>query len=482
MNTAIRHVWIAIVCLFVLVFGALSYIQFFAVKDLNANPLNTRQLYKNFDLARGALLVDGTPIAESVASDDQFDYQRVYRDPKLYSQLTGFYSLTYGANQLEGVMDDELNGQSDSQFYNRMVNLLTGQAEEGASVELTIDPDLQKTAYGLIPDGQQGTIIVSEPKTGNILAMVSKPSYDTNLLAVHSGKVASANMAQILKTPGLSPNINPAIKHLISPGSTFKILDLVAGLESGKYDLDSVYDNPKSITVPGAGKPITNFGEGICANESRAKLEFIVAQSCNTPFVAMSQAVGEDALRDVTERFGFGQQLQIPQNVKPSQFPADLGSATLALSSIGQYDVKATPLQMNMVAMGIANDGVIMKPNLIKRVTAPDLSVLDEPKPEEFSTATSKKVADQVTELMRGPLKGGTAYTADIPGLDIAAKTGTAQLGDKTDRVNSWITGFAPADDPEVAVTIVIEKTDYETGHNLTSPNLKKMLEAVFNK
>ena len=169
MNTAIRHVWIAIVCLFVLVFGALSYIQFFAVKDLNANPLNTRQLYKNFDLARGALLVDGTPIAESVASDDQFDYQRVYHDPKLYSHLTGFYSLTYGANQLEGVMDDELTGQSDSQFYSRMINLLTGQSDEGASVELTIDPNLQKTAYNLIPDGQQGTIIVSEPKTGNIL-------------------------------------------------------------------------------------------------------------------------------------------------------------------------------------------------------------------------------------------------------------------------------------------------------------------------
>lgn len=482
MNAAIRHVWIAVVCLFILVFGALSYIQFFAAKDLNANPLNTRQLYKNFDLARGAILVDGKPVAESVASDDQFDYQRVYKDPLLYSHLTGFYSLTYGANQLEGVEDAELTGQSDSQFYNRMVNMLTGESDEGASVELTIDPKLQQTAYDLLPNGAQGTIIVSEPKTGNILAMVSKPSYDTNLLAVHSGAKAAANMADILKTTGLSPNTNPAIGHLISPGSSFKILDLVAGLESGKYDLDTVYDNPNSITVPGAGKPVTNFGEGICSSRTRAKLEFIVAQSCNTPFVAMSQAVGQDALRDVTERFGFGQQLQIPQRVTPSLFPTELDAAQLGLASIGQFDVKATPLQMNMVAMGIANDGVIMKPNLIKQVTAPDLRVINAPKPEEFSTATSKEVADQVTELMRAPLKGGTAYTANIPGLDIAAKTGTAQLGDGTDRVNSWITGFAPADDPQVAVTIVIEKTDYATGHNLTSPNLKKILEAVFNK
>lgn len=482
MNTALRHVWIAVIALFILVFGALSYIQFFAAKDLNSNPLNTRQLYKNFDLARGAILVGGKPVAESVPSDDQFDYQRTYSDPKLYSFLTGFYSLTYGANMLEGVMDDELTGQSDSQFYKRMVNLLTGQQDEGASVELTIDPRLQRTAYDLIPDGQVGSIIVSEPKTGNILAMVSKPSYDTNLLAVHSGTKASANMAELLKTPGLSPNINPAIGHLISPGSTFKILDLVAGLESGKYDLNTEYDVPDSITVPGAGKPITNFNEGICKNLTRAKLKFIVAQSCNTPFVAMSQAVGQDALRDVTERFGFGQQLEIPLRVTPSSFPADMDAPELGLSSIGQFDVKATPLQMNMVAMGIANDGVIMKPNLVKQVTAPDLSVLSQPEPEEFSTATSKEIADEVTELMRAPLDGGTAYQADIPGLDIAAKTGTAQLGDGTGRVNSWITGFAPADDPQVAVTIVIQKTDYETGHNLTSPNLKKILEAVFNK
>lgn len=481
MNTALRHVWIAVVGLFILVFGALSYIQFFAAKDLNANPLNTRQLYKNFDLARGAILVDGDPIAESVASDDQFDYQRVYEDPKLYAHLTGFYSLVYGANHLEGTMDDELTGQSDSQFYDRMVNLLTGQANEGASVELTIDPKLQKTAYDLIPEGEQGTIIVSEPKTGNILAMVSKPSYDTNKLAVHSGSQAAANMAELLKVPGLSPNVNPAIGHLIAPGSSFKILDLVAGLESGKYNLDDTYDNPDSILLPGTKTPLPNFDEGICSNQPRAKLSFIVAQSCNTPFVTMSEVVGQDALRDVTERFGFGQQLEIPLRVTPSVFPSEMSPDDLALSSIGQKDVKATPLQMNMVAMGIANDGVIMKPNLIKRVTAPDLRVISEPKPEEFSTATSKEVADQVTELMRGPVESGTAYTADIPGLDIAAKTGTAQIGG-TGKVNSWITGFAPADDPQVAVTIVIEKTDYATGHNLTSPNLKKILEAVFNK
>ncbi|MET1034315.1 MAG: penicillin-binding protein 2 [Arthrobacter sp.] len=481
MNQAIRNVWIAMMALFVLVLGSLSYIQFFAAEELNANSLNNRQLFRDFDLARGAILVDGEPVAESVESEGQFNFQRVYHDPELYAHLTGFYSLAFGSRHLESVMNEELTGQSDSQFYDRMVALLSGGTNEGASVELTIDGDLQREIYDILPDGVQATAIVSEPSTGNILAMVSKPSYDTNKLAVHSTGRAAANMQEILKTPGLSPNINPAIGHLIPPGSTFKILDVVAALESGEYDLETVIDNPATVTLPGSTAQLSNFGEGICVQQPQATLRFIIAQSCNTPFVEISQTVGQDALRDVTERFGFGQQLQTPLRVTPSVFPAELTDAQLAQSAIGQFDVKATPLQMNMVAMGIANDGVIMKPNLVRKVVAPDLRVLEETKPEEFSTATSKEVADQVTELMRGPLDGGTAAAADIPGLDIAAKTGTAEIGD-SDLVNSWITGFAPADDPQVAVTIVVEKIDYETGRTLTSPNMKKILEAVFNK
>jgi peptidoglycan glycosyltransferase len=481
MNQAIRNVWIAVMLLFVLVLGSLSYIQFFAAGDLNANPLNNRQLYRDFDLARGAILVDGEPVAESVESEGQFDFQRVYNDPELYSHLTGFYSLAFGSRHLEFAMNRELTGQSDSQFYDRMIALLSGGTNEGASVELTIDSGLQRAVYDILPDGVQATAIVSDPATGNIKAMVSKPSYDTNKLAVHSTSRAQANMNEILETPGLSPNINPAIGHLIAPGSTFKVLDVVAALESGQYDLDTVIDNPATVTLPGSTAKLSNFGEGICTQQPQAKLSFIMAQSCNTPFVEISQNVGEDALRDVTERFGFGQQLEIPLRVTPSVFPPELTSAQLAQSAIGQFDVKATPLQMNMVAMGIANDGVIMKPNLVSKVVAPDLRVLEETQPEEFSTATTAEVADQVTELMRGPLKGGTATAAAIPGLDIAAKTGTAEIGD-SGLVNSWITGFAPADNPQVAVTIVIEKIDYETGHNLTSPNMKKILEAVFNK
>lgn len=480
MNQAIRNTWIAIMLLFVLGLGALSYVQFFAAKDLNQNALNNRQLFRDFDLPRGAILVDGKPIAESVPSDGQFKYQRVYTDPELYAHLTGFYSLANGSTQLESEMNPELTGKSQDQFFDRLVDLFSGKASEGAAVELTIDGELQKYVYGLIPDGTRGSIIVSEPKTGNILAMASKPSYDTNLLAVHSSKQAATNMQKLLKVDGLSPYRNPAVGNLIAPGSTFKIFDMVAGIESGQYDADTVLENPSSITLPGTNTKLSNLNIGLCSAQNPASFKFIVAQSCNTPFALMSEKLGKEPFQDVTERFGFGQQVEIPMRVVPSVFPKDPTPAELGQSVIGEFDVRATAMQMNMAAMGIANDGVIMAPNLIKQVIAPDLRVLSEHKPQEFSTATSKEVADKVTDLMRGPVQSGTAMRAQVPGLDIAAKTGTSVVKGST--VNSWITGFAPADDPEVAVTIVFEKIDFTTGSSLTSPNLKKILEAVFNQ
>ena len=480
MNQAIRNTWIAVMLLFVMCLGALSYVQFFAAEDLNNNALNKRQLFREFDLPRGAILVDGKPIAESKPSDGQFKYQRVYTDPELYTFLTGFYSLTNSSTQLEAVMNDVLTGQSQDQFFDRMINMFSGRANEGASVELTIDSKLQKYVYSLIPDGTRGTIIVSEPKTGNILAMASKPSYDTNLLAVHSSKEAAASMKKLLEVPGLNPYTNPALGNLTAPGSTFKVLDLVAALESGKFNADTVLKNPAKVTLPGTNTSLGNFYAGICAAKTEAPLSFIVAQSCNTPFVEISQELGAEPFENVTERFGFGQQLKIPLRVVPSVFPRGLDPAALAQSVIGERDVKATAMQMNMVAMGIANDGKIMEPNLVKRVIAPDLKILSETKPKEFSTATTKEIADQVTDLMRGPVKSGTAIRAQVPGLDIAAKTGTSVR--PNNKVNSWITGFAPANDPEVAVTIVFEEIDFKTGSALTSPNMKKILEAVFNQ
>lgn len=479
MNQAIRNTWVVIIAMFMVLIVAISVIQVLAADALKNNDFNSRQLYQEFGSARGPILVDGNPIAESVESNDDFNFQRVYHDTQLYSGLTGFYSLTYGATGLEDKLNRYLAGSSDGQFVDRLIQLFSGTQMEGAQVELTIDPEMQELAYSVLPDGVQASAVISDPATGEVLAMASKPSYDTNLLATHSGAAASANMEELQSVPGLSPYVNRPTASLPAPGSTFKLIDTVAMLESGDYQPDQILDVPDSITLPNSSTELGNFGGGLCGNLDRASLAEIFAQSCNTPFATAAIELGQDRIRQTAENFGFNQPFEIPLSVTASQFSDDLDDAALAQSSIGQRDVKATALQMNMVAAAIANDGTLMKPQLIDTIRGSDLTLLEDVQPEVFKRSTTPEIAEQMTELMRGPLDGGTAYRAKSETVDIAAKTGTAQLGAGDDLVNSWITGFAPADDPQVAVTLVYQNIDFDTGSSLTSTNLKKIMEAV---
>lgn len=488
MNQAIRRVWLAVVALLIVVLGATTYIQFFAADALNNNALNTsRKLDAANAQPRGAIIVGGTPIAESKKNADEstYSYRRVYKDSELYSGLTGYYSLDAGLTQLEASQNTVLTGSSDTQFFDRLANLFTGQANLGANVELTIDKKIQQAAYDALPDGKKGSITVLNPKTGEVLAMVSKPSFDANMLSVQNTAQLRANRAELNNVKNLAINWNPAVYDRVSPGSSFKILDLVAGLESGYFKVDGEYENPTKWTPPGTSKAIGNFDHGNCAAKpNKAPLSFIVAQSCNTPFTMGVQEIGADKMKEVTERFGF--------NSKPdwlglaptssSIWPEDMNASELSYASIGQFDVQATTLQMAMVAAGIANDGSLMKPQLVKQITAQNLQVLQGFKPEKLRDVTTAKVANEVTDLMRGPVKSGTATHAQIPGLDIAAKTGTAQIGNDGMRVHAWIAGFAPADDPTIAIAVNVQDISYDESRNLTSEIMKKVMKAVFNK
>lgn len=479
MNESIRYAWYAVVAAFLVLLGAASYVQVVGADDLRAHEANSRELYKQFGGPRGPILVDGEPIAESVPSNSSsFDYQRVYHDPELYSGLTGFYSLAYGQIGLEQRLNSWLSGTADDLFIERIKQTLTGAENPGASVELTIDADIQRAAYSVLPEGSQASVVVSEPSTGRILAMVSRPNYDPNRLAVHSTSEAIENMEDIT-SDGFSPNFNRPTYHRPFPGSTFKIINTVAMLESGEFTPDGVLPIPNVLDLPQTNATIENFYGGACGRRDSADLTWIFAQSCNTPFSQAAMDLGQDAILDVAERFGFNDDsLQIPLSVNTSIFPAEqMPDATLAQSVLGQVDVQATALQMNMVAAGIANDGVIMEPQLIDVVRGPDLNVLEEPQPKVYSEATTPEIAEQLTNMMIQVIESGTATPARST-IPIAAKTGTADIG-TTNKVNSWITGFAPADDPQIAVTIVYENTDYSVGSQLTKENLKTIVEAV---
>ncbi len=386
---------------------------------------------------------------------------------------------------LEKAMNKELEGSSDQQFLDRIGQLFLGNQPKGASVELTLDPKIQKLAYDLIPDGQRGSIVVTNPKTGAILAMVSKPSYDPNLIATQDPVAEAANFAELNKIPGinLNQNVSGPTGALLAPGSVFKLVDTAAALNSGKYNKDSELPNPAEMSFPGIQYKLPNYAGGNCYTRDTASFAFALQQSCNTPFASIALDLGQEAIADQAEKFGFGQDFgdQLKLDSAPSLFPTEpLDDASLAQSSIGQRDVRATPLQINTMTAAIANGGVQMQPNLIKAVRSPDLRPISEPKPQALRTSTTPEISRQITEWMTSVVSQGIGRGAAVPGVQVAGKTGTAELGDGLN--NSWFTGFAPANDPQVAVTIVMQGVDITTGAKLTSPNAKKIFEAVLNK
>lgn len=481
MNTSIRRLWFASVAIVMVLLLALTYVQFFAAKSLEANPWNNRALYEQFGSDRGSILVGGEEIAKSVPSQDDFEHQRVYESSPLYAHLTGYFSLVYGATGLEATMGEQLSGASDEQFYNRVVSLFSGNQPTGASVELTLDPELQRTAHDLL-EGHKGSIVAVNPQTGEILAMASSPGYDANRLASHNAdEVVSA--ADELNSDPDKPLENRAIAgDLFAPGSTFKIIDTVAALESGQYDTDSTLPNPAELPLPGTTVNLPNYRQGGCAARTEVNLEFALEQSCNTPFASIAMDLGQDAISKTAENFGYGQDLSIPLQVTPSLFPEDMNDSQLALSSIGQYDVRTTPLQVAMMSAAIANDGVMMKPQLVKTVRSSDLSVIQDFEAEQLRRSTDPETAQTVKDLMVQVVSDGIAGGAAVPGVEVGGKTGTAELGTEAGLNDSWFTGFAPANDPQIAVAVVIEDVDVTTGAQLTSPSAKQLFEAVLNQ
>jgi penicillin-binding protein A len=483
-NQAIRHSWIAAIAMFALIFGAISYVQVVGADELKANAWNRRAILQNYCNDRGAILVGGSAIAESVPGNESCKFQRKYNQPELYAGLTGYFSRSYGVTGLEGAMDAQLAGSSDQLFFDRIGQLFLGNQPKGASVELTIDPTIQKLAYDLIPDGQRGSIVVTDPKTGNILAMVSKPSYDPNSIATQDVAKEQAAYNEAIKIPGV--NLNPSVSGptgaLLAPGSVFKLVDTAAALNSGKYNADSVLPNPAQMSFPGIQYQLPNYAGGNCYTRTTASFAFALQQSCNTPFASIARDLGENAIAQQASKFGFGQELgdQLKLDYAKSVFPSDLDAAGLAQSAIGQRDVRATPLQIALMTSAIANSGVQMAPNLIKAVRSPDLRVIDEPKPVALRTSTTPEIAGQITDWMTSVVSEGIGSGAAVPGVQVAGKTGTAELGDGLN--NSWFTGFAPANDPQVSVTVVMQGVDITTGAQLTSPNAKKIFEAVLNK
>lgn len=481
MNPPIRHVAIVASLLFALLLGATSWTSAIDARAINEKPNNRRTILASYDKERGKILVGGKVVVRSVPTKDEIRWKRVYTEPELYATVTGYNSFVYGNGAgLESAADPLLSGKADQLFYGRVTDALTGKRNRGASLSLTIRPKMQQAAReGL--GNQKGAVVALDPKTGAILAMYSNPTYDPNTLSTHD--LSSAQDAwERLTTDADQPMLNRAISRTYPPGSTFKVVTSAAALEGGTYSKDSQIPGPAVLKLPQTTSTIANSHPGPCGPSGTVSLLAALEQSCNTAYGWLGMKIGADGLRDTAGAFGFGQEMSIPMAVAPSRFPDEVDPPGLAKSAIGQQDVAATPMEMAMVAAAVGNKGTVMKPYLVRSVRGSDLSVIDETKPDELGRAMDEGAASQLGEMMTAVVRSGTGGPAGIPGVSVAGKTGTAQHAPGKPP-HAWFIGYAPAEDPKVAVAVVVESGgnagSEAYGGTVAGPISKKVMEAA---
>lgn len=493
MNKQLKAISRTVFGMFVVLFFAVTMVQFVAADELRAHELNQRTAKNGYKVERGAILVSGDPIAYSTPTDDEFRFARQYTEGELYAPVTGYYSRKQGMTGLESAMNQDLSGLGNTQFFSRIARTLTGVAPQGSSVETTIDPVAQRAATEAMA-GFEGAVVAIEPATGRVLALVSTPGFDPSLLSSNDDAEIIANYRQLEADPA-RPLVNRAIAgDLYHPGSTYKLLVAAAALENGTATPDSEFDNPATLQLPQSSAVMQNASRTTCGSGATVSLEQALIYSCNIPFAELGMSMDRDAVPKMARAFGFDQEISIPLAVTPSTAPAPMDAAQTALSSIGQLDVRATPLQMAMVSAGIANDGVVMTPRLVDRVITPDLRTEREYADEEFSRPISSATAASLTEMMERVVsdEDGTGHNAAIPGVRVAGKTGTAENGVDANGLDRpytlWFTGFAPADDPKVTVAVVIANGGGEafeylgSSYDLPTQVGKLVMEAVLNQ
>ena len=484
MNEPIRRLSLLVAALFCSLLLSTTWIQFVSADELDNRPGNRRTLLDSYSRERGAILVGGAPIAASVPVKDDLKYIRTYPSGKLYSQVTGYFSFTYGAGGgLEGAENALLSGQSDKLFYRRVVDMVTGKVPSGASLELTLNAKAQQAADKALGN-QRGAVVALDPSTGAILAMVSHPQYDPTTLSSHNLDAVSKAWKTLNDDPN-RPAVNRAIGgNLYPPGSTFKLVTAAAALSSGTFTEESVIPGPATLDLPQTATNLPNDDRRPCGPANKTTLAHALEISCNTAFGWLGLELGADELRSQAAKFGFGDVLKVPMRVTPSTIPAELNAPQTAQSAIGQYDVRVTPLQMAMVSAAIANKGIVMSPYLIKDTRNSVLDVIERTQPEQLSQAITPDVAAALTRMMIAVVKSGTGTPAQIPGIEVAGKTGTAENAPGSPP-HAWFTAFAPADNPKVAVAVVVEDGgnagSEAFGGRVAAPIARQVIEAVMN-
>ncbi|MFE6663710.1 peptidoglycan D,D-transpeptidase FtsI family protein [Streptomyces sp. NPDC057697] len=448
----------AALCLVLLVALLLNAarIQVFDADSLDNNPANRRLTIARYDQPRGNIMVGGASVTGSKNTGEQLAYERTYTNGPLYAPVTGYASQTYGTTLIENAEDGVLSGTDPMLSPFPLWNEITRSRQPGGNVVTTVKDSVQRAAYeGL--GGRRGAVAAVEPSTGKILALVSAPSYDPGQLSGTGSSVTDAWAR--LNASKSQPMLNRAIRQTYPPGSTFKIVTAAAALDANVVtDPDEDTGTPSPYVLPGTSTTLPNEARG-CDNASLAEA---IRVSCNTVMADLGVRVGLDGMVDAVRKFGFNDTgLGIPSGVAKSNFDTSMTKDQLALSSIGQFDTTATPLQMAMVASAVANGGDLKYPHLVDRTTTRGGSTVHQDGTRSYHQAMNPRTAMQLRRMMVDVVENGTGSNAAIDGVTVGGKTGTAQHGiDNSGRPYAWFISWAQqprAAQPAVAVAVVVE-------------------------
>lgn len=488
MNSRIRRLTVGLLVCYLVLFVQLNLLQAGPQRqELADDPRNTRQTVRDFNSPRGPIITaDGVVVAQTVpAVDSRYDYQRQYPTGTLFSDVTGYYTLTFGSTQVERTQNDVLAGRTAEQQLRWIAGLFRDPDTTG-TVRLTMRADLQQVARDALGE-REGSVVVLDTRTGAVLAMWSFPTFDPNLIAVHDSEEAG-RVIDFYNALGSKPLLANAYQERYMPGSSFKVLTTAIGLEAGVIDRSSFWEPEREYTPPQTTRPLGNYRGSLCGGD----LAEVFRRSCNTPFARTAVELGPERMLAGTQAWGLEQPVPIdlPRPAASTfapQIDFSQNLPVLALQGFGQGSVQMTPMHMAMVSAAVANGGVMMEPYVVDATLDHDGRVLERTNPQQWLRPMSRTTADTLRDLMVQVVQSGTASCCLQleGGIQAAAKTGTAQLNPtgEPERSHAWITAFAPAEAPRLAVAVVLLGTTAEisagTGGTLAGPVAKAVLDAA---
>lgn len=476
MNRQITQLFGVVLVLFTLLIVFTSRWTVFEAKSLQNQTANRRPLLEQLQIPRGFILADdGTKLAVNTHTGHgpTLRYSRFYPTNNLFSHTVGYSFISHGSAGLEKKYNDDLAGNANE--FSSIIDELSGQKKVGNDLHTTLDTAAQKLSLQLLA-GRPGSVVALDPRTGAVRVMASVPDYNPNEIPTHFKELNSDPAA---------PLFNRATQGGYPPGSTMKVVTATAAIDSGRYTPNSVVSG-KSPKILG-GVPLSNCCTEGSGNYGPLSLTEALAKSVNTVWGEVGEKLGKDTMFEYMNRFGFDKkpQIDLPSDElvasgvygSHGQLLGPNDPIDIARVAIGQERLRVSPLQMAEVAAAVADGGKLMKPRLVDRVESPDGQTVDTHGPAEIDQVMKESTSQQVTAMMEQVVKSGTGVAAQIPGITVAGKTGTAEVANGTAN-QAWFIAFAPVPNPRVAIAVTVERTQGEGG-TVAAPIAKQVIQQL---